>query len=85
MPTPTGTIDPEEFEQMSPEEKAKQHRQRLKGQGDGIIKGSHEPRTAYVTPGLVRFHFMNWGWNEGIVGLPLQTIQDFPTEWFIFA
>lgn len=84
-PTPAGAIAPEEFENMSPEEKEKQRKQRLEGKSAGITAGSNEPRTVYVTPGLVRFHFMNWGWNEGISGLPLEEINDFPTEWFIFA
>jgi hypothetical protein len=56
-----------------------------KPQGTGITAGSYDANTVYVTPGLVRFHFMNWGWNEGIYGLPIEEIKDFPTEWFIFA
>ena len=68
-----------EIRRLSPQEKEKLRETRAK---QAAPEGDY-PYPRYITPGLVRLQFINWGFNEGMDDLPIE--GRFMSEWFIFT
>ena len=77
---PTPPEGKREMRKLSPDEK-----QKLRETKKAKKAAAGEVWPRYIVPGPIRFHFINWGYNEAVSDLPIETTKTFYSEWFLFT